>query len=46
MSEMTLLDIRSDYVFKRVFDVEEQEAPYSLINSILKGNSTVTGLEN
>lgn len=46
MNETTLLDIRSNYVFKRVFDVEKQEAPYSLINSILKGNPTVTSLEN
>ena len=46
MNETTLLDIRSNYVFKRVFDVEKQEAPYSLINSILKGNPTVTDLEN
>ena len=46
MSELTLLDIQSDYVFKRVFGIEKnKELLISLINSILKGNPTVTDLE-
>jgi len=46
MSETTLLDIQSDYIFKRVFGVEKnKKLLISLINSILKGNPTVTDLE-
>jgi len=46
MSETTLLDIQSDYIFKRVFGVEKnKKLLISLINSILKGNPTVTNLE-
>ena len=46
MSETTLLDIQSDYVFKRVFGIEKnKELLISLINSILKGNPQVTNLE-
>lgn len=41
-----LLDIQSDYIFKRVFGVEKnKKLLISLINSILKGNPTVTDLE-
>ena len=46
MSETTLLDIQSDYIFKRVFGIEKnKELLISLINSILKGNPQVTDLE-
>ena len=46
MSETTLLDIQSDYIFKRVFGIEKnKELLISLINSILKGNPQVTNLE-
>jgi len=46
MSETTLLDIQSDYIFKRVFGVEKnKKLLISLINSILKGNPTVMDLE-
>lgn len=46
MSETTLLDIQSDYIFKRVFGIEKnKELLISLINSILRGNPTVTDLE-
>ncbi len=46
MSETTLLDIQSDYIFKRVFGIEKnKELLISLINSILKGNPHVTNLE-
>ena len=46
MSETTLLDIQSDYIFKRVFGIEKnKKLLISLINSILKGNPTVTDLE-
>ena len=46
MSETTLLDIQSDYIFKRVFGVEKnKKLLISLINSILKCNPTVTDLE-
>ena len=46
MSETTLLDIQSDYIFKRVFGIEKnKELLISLINSILKGNPHVTDLE-
>ena len=46
MSETTLLDIQSDYIFKRVFGVEKnKKLLISLINSILRGNPTVTDLE-
>ena len=46
MSEVTLLDIQSDYIFKRVFGAEKnKKLLISLINSILQGNPTVTDLE-
>ena len=46
MSETTLLDIQSDYIFKRVFGIEKnKELLISLINSILKGNPQVTDIE-
>ena len=46
MGETTLLDIQSDYIFKRVFGIEKnKKLLISLINSILKGNLTVTDLE-
>ena len=46
MGETTLLDIQSDYIFKRVFGIEKnKKLLISLINSILKGNPTVTDLE-
>ena len=46
MSKTTLLDIQSDYIFKRVFGIEKnKELLISLINSILKGNPQVTDLE-
>ena len=46
MNETTLLDIQSDYIFKRVFGVEKnKKLLISLINSILRGNPTVTDLE-
>ena len=46
MSEITLLDIQSDYVFKRVFGTEKnKKLLISLLNAILKGDPTVTNLE-
>ena len=46
MSETNLLDIQSDYIFKRVFGIEKnKELLISLINSILKGNPQVTDIE-
>ena len=46
MRETTLLDIQSDYIFKRVFGAEKnKELLISLINSILQGNPTVTDIE-
>jgi len=46
MSETRLLDIQSDYIFKRVFGAEKnKKLLISLINSILQGNPTVTDIE-
>ena len=46
MSERTLLDIKSDYIFKLIFGEEKNKnLLISLLNSILKGNPTVTNLE-
>lgn len=46
MSEIKLLDIKSDYIFKQVFGAEKnKDLLISLINSILKGNPTVTDLQ-
>lgn len=46
MSETTLLDIQSDYIFKLVFGAEKnKKLLISLINSILKGNPEVKDLE-
>ncbi len=46
MSETTLLDIQSDYIFKLVFGAEKNKnLLISLVNSILKGNPKVKNLE-
>ncbi len=46
MSETTLLDIQSDYIFKLVFGAEKnKKLLISLVNSILKGNPEVKNLE-
>ena len=46
MTDFSLLDIKSDYIFKQVFGVEKnKDLLISLINSILKGNPTVTDLQ-
>lgn len=46
MSETTLLDIQSDFIFKRVFGIEKNKRLLiSLINSILKGNPQVNNIE-
>ena len=46
MNNPNLLDIKSDYVFKMLFGEEKNKSLLiSLLNSILKGNPTVTNLE-
>lgn len=46
MSEINLLDIQSDYVFKRVFGIDKnKKLLISLLNAILKGHPQVMDLE-
>lgn len=46
MAETTLLDIKSDYIFKLVFGSEKnKKVLLSLLNAILKGNPKITDLQ-